>query len=262
MEFKQILAQLEALAPERYAMPNDNTGFQLGNLTKDIKRVCLATDASEDVIEQAIAGNADLLLTHHPLIMSPILKFTDQDFDGRRILKLASHQVNHLAMHTNYDVIGMAELAANLLEIKEQVVFYPTYTDEKDQQLEGVGRYGSLPRQMTLKECAEHVKANFALASVLVYGDSEKVITTAAISPGSSGRILPYALNAKVDLLITGDIKHPMAIEATANGLALIDAGHFGTEKIFVPDLRNFFQREMPELEVFTAKEENPFYVV
>jgi dinuclear metal center YbgI/SA1388 family protein len=243
-------------------MHHDNTGFSVGHLESDIRRVCLATDASDDVINQAIAQGADLLLTHHPLIMSPLLQITDQDFTGRRILKLVSHNINHLALHTNYDVSGMAELAANILELKEQKVFYPTYTDDNSRCIEGVGRYGFLPHKMTLQECAEHVKAKLALDTVRVYGDSTKEIATAAISPGSSGGILPYAIQAQVDLLITGDIKHPMAIEAAAYDLALIDAGHFGTEKIFVPDLRDFFRREMPDLEVFAAKEENPFYVV
>lgn len=74
--------------------------------------------------------------------------------------------------------------------------------------------------------------------------------------------MLKSAVGAGVDVFITGDIDHHMGLDGMAQGLSLIDAGHFGLEKIFVPNLREFFQREMSGIKIIEAKETSPFYVV
>jgi len=254
------LAKLEALSPIKFALEFDNTGFQIGRKEKEVHKICLATDVTDDVIEQAISGEADLLLTHHALIFKPLAQILADDIIGRRVLKLIRHDINYMSMHTNFDVIGMADYAADMLALSKRQVLMVTYI-EKDVR-EGIGRFGTLPRPAALGECAETVKSSFNLDSVRVYGESSRIIKTAAVSPGSGSDALIYARKANVDLLITGDIKHSMALEALAYGIALIDAGHFGTEKIFVPYLKEYFEREMPTVEVIAAEEKNPFYVV
>ncbi|MCL2050489.1 MAG: Nif3-like dinuclear metal center hexameric protein [Lachnospiraceae bacterium] len=260
MNFKDLMENLEALAPQKFTLANDKTGFQVGRLLKKISKVLLATDITDDIIAQAVAENADLILTHHPLIYDPLTQITESDLIGRRILKLIRNDINYMAMHTNFDVRGMADYAADILELSSREIFIITY--EKDGLREGLGRYGKLPFSMTLNECADYVKSKFNIDSVKIFGNGGKVINTAAISPGSSSGILTHAIKANVDLLITGDIKHEMALAALDNGISLIDAGHYATEKIFVPYLADYFKREMPEIEVFNAKESNPFYVI
>ena len=260
MVFYDIYEKFEKLAPAKYVMSRDSTGFQIGRVDKEIKKVCLATDATDDVVEQALKNGAGLLLTHHSLIHSPLAQILNDDIIGRKVIKLIRNDINYMSIHTNFDVMVMADYAADILGLAERQVFYPTYDDGAI--LEGVGRFGKLPHKMTLSECTVYVKEKFKLKSVLVYGEKDKIITTAAICPGSSSGTLGYAVKAGVDLLITGDIKHSMALEALAHGISLIDAGHYGTEKIFVPFMLDYFKREMPQLEVFAAKESNPFYVV
>ena len=259
MIFNDVLGKLENLAPFKYALSKDNTGFQLGRYDKEIKKVCLATDVTDDVIEQAVSGGADLILTHHSLIYSPLAQILDDDITGQRVIKLIRSDINYMSMHTNFDVKVMADYAADILGLEERQVFYPTYDEDGN---EGIGRYGILPGKMKLCECSEHVKSRFNLDSVRVFGLNTAVVNTAAICPGSSSDILQYAIKAKVDVLITGDIKHSMALEALAHGINLIDAGHYGTEKIFVPYMKEYFMRELPEVEVLVAVESNPFYIV
>jgi dinuclear metal center YbgI/SA1388 family protein len=249
MEFSNVLEKLEALSPPRFALAGDNVGFLVGRRDKEIMKVCLALDATDAVIAQTIAEGADLLLTHHPLLHDPLRQVVAEDIVGRRIMQLVRHDINYVAMHTNYDVRGMAELTAEMLELVDARVLYPTAENE------GIGRYGLLPRQMALAECGEYVKSRFDLDSVRVYGDLARVVTTAAISPGSSSQVLGYAVAAAVDVLITGDIKYHTALDAEAYGIALIDAGHYGTEKVFVPDLSDFFRRELAGVEVYVARE-------
>lgn len=80
----------------------------------------LALDATEEVIERAVDLGADMLITHHPLIFSPMKQVTDEDFIGKRIVKLIQNDISYYAMHTNYDVLGMAKLAESILGIRKR----------------------------------------------------------------------------------------------------------------------------------------------
>lgn len=68
-------------------------------------------DATDEAIEEAIAKGADMLLTHHPMIFKGMKRVTQEDFIGRRIIRLIQNDMVYYAMHTNFDVMGMADLA-------------------------------------------------------------------------------------------------------------------------------------------------------
>jgi len=115
---------------------------------------------------------------------------------------------------------------------------------------------------MTLRACAEYVKEVFDLEAVRVYGDLQEKVEIAAISPGSAKSVVPHALQAGVDVLISGDIDHHMGIDLVAQGVAVIDAGHYGLERLFVPYMKDYFARNLPEITVEVAQEKSPFVVI
>ena len=88
MQCKDIMAMIEGTYPKSAALGFDNVGLQAGRSEKEVRRIYLALDATDAVIEEAIAQEADMLITHHPLIFSPLKHITDEDFIGRRLLKL------------------------------------------------------------------------------------------------------------------------------------------------------------------------------
>lgn len=260
MQAKEIIEKLEILSPPQYAESWDNSGWQCGRTQKEVQRILLAVDATDEVVEEAILSDTDLLITHHPLIFPKIAKITDESFLGKRLLKLMQADVSYYAMHTNFDVMGMADEAADQLGLVDRRVLEVLYEDSISK--EGIGRVGRLPRSISLKEMAEQVKEAFLLDHVRVYGDLNQRIQMAAISPGSGKKMTPYALAAKADVLITGDIDHHEGIDAVAQGLAVIDGGHYGIEKIFVSYMKQYLLRELPELQVVTASQKEPFVVV
>ena len=150
----------------------DNVGLLAGRGEKEVKRILLALDATDEVVEKAVQVKADLLITHHPLIFSAMKSVTDQDFIGRRVLKLIQNDIAYYAMHTNYDVLGMADLVANTLGLQETEVLDITW--EKDGHPEGIGRIGRVPCRTTLEECCRYVKKQLHLEHVKVFGDPEK----------------------------------------------------------------------------------------
>ncbi len=260
MKCTDIVKRLEILAPVTYAESYDNVGLIAGRSAKDIKRVYLAVDATDEVIEEAIDWEADLLLTHHPLIFSPIKKLTEGNFIGRRIVRLLQKDICYYAMHTNFDIICMADAAAEEMMLKNRQVLQVTYENEMTK--EGIGRYGMLSESMTLRECATFVKDTFRLPAVRVYGDLDEKVEVVAISPGSAKSVIPNVIQTGVDLLISGDIDHHMGIDLVSQGVSVIDAGHYGLEKLFVPYMKEFFMKNIPEIRVGTTEEKSPYAVI
>lgn len=260
MKCTEIVKRLEILAPPKFAEEWDNIGLLAGRSNKEVKKVYLAVDATDEIVEDAIEMEADLLLTHHPLIFKPLKSVTEEHFISRRILRLLQADMCYYAMHTNFDVMGMADAAADEMMLRNRQVLEVTYEDEIAK--EGIGRYGRLPRVMTLAECAAYVKEIFHLPSVRVYGELEEKVEIAAVSPGSGSSVGSYALQAGVDVLISGDIDHHMGIDLVAQGISVIDAGHYGLEKLFVPYMKDYFVRNLPEIQVECAPDKSPFEVL
>ena len=101
-----IIQKIEERYPTRYALEWDNVGLLAGRMDKEIKKIYIALDATDEVIDEAVTWGADMLLTHHPMIFKPVKRVTDQDFIGRRLMKMIQNDLSYYAMHTNYDVNG------------------------------------------------------------------------------------------------------------------------------------------------------------
>ncbi len=260
MKCYEVMERLEELSPTMYAEDWDNVGLLVGRREKDVRKLYIALDATDEVIEEAVKLQADMLVTHHPLIFASLKKIQSDDYIGRRILRLARHDIAYYAMHTNFDIMGMADAAADEIGLKKREVLEITYED--DIAKEGIGRRGKLPHIMTLAECAEHVKKCFRLEHVKVFGDLEATVENAAISPGAGKSVVQDAVKAKADVLITGDIDHHTGIDANAQGLFIIDAGHYGIEKIFIAYIREYIQRELPEMTVYVHPLSAPYVIL
>lgn len=260
MKCYEIIEKLETLSPPAYAEEWDNIGLLAGRRDKEVNTVYIALDATDDIIEEAVRLQADLLLTHHPLIFHKMDRVNTDDFIGRRVYRLLSNDIAYYAMHTNFDVMGMADAAADELGLRHRQVLNVTYEDEISK--EGCGRYGRLPERMTLRDCAELVKKSFHVPDVRVYGNLDSVIEDAAIMPGSGGSYLQDALQVGADVMITGDIDHHEAIDALAQGINMIDAGHYGIEKLFIPYMEEFLKRELQGLKIYKAEVQEPFTVI
>lgn len=256
----EMTEKLEELSPLCYAEEWDNVGLLAGRRDKEITSVMIALDATDEVIDEAVFKGVSMLLTHHPMIFGAMKRITDDDFTGRRLVKLLRQDICYYAMHTNFDVMGMADAAADVIHLSDRAVLDVTYRDGTAE--EGIGRVGRLPRSMSLEECARFVKDRFNLSQVKVSGKRKTAVKRAAICPGSGKSTIQAAIRASADVLITGDIGHHEGIDATAQGLCIIDAGHYGLEKIFTPYMEEYLKRELPGLEVYRAVEEEPFYYV
>lgn len=240
MKCSDIIKILQETAPESCACDWDNPGLLAGRSDKEVKKIYIALDASDEAVDAAIREKADLLLTHHPLIFRPVKKINDQNFITKRLVRLIQADISLYAMHTNFDAApgGMAALAADRLELREVRSLELMGEMEKDGVLHpyGIGALGRLGTPVTVRTLAEKVKKAFDLPFVLVYGPGlmEQEVKTAALCPGSGSSVIEEAISSGAEVLITGDIGHHPGIDAAARGLAVIDGGHYGMEHIFI----------------------------
>lgn len=243
MKCSDIIKILEKLSPPSMACNWDNPGLLAGRSDKEVHNIFLAVDATDSVIEQAQKAGADMILTHHPLIFKGIKQVSDQNFIGRRILKMIQDDISYYAMHTNFDAAPgcMADFAAKKLKLKDCKIL-EKMGEVADGTAYGIGCTGYFEKPMNLMETAEYVKKAFELPYVAVFGNLEddSVMRKVAVCPGSGGGTISEALAASAQVYITGDISHHEGIDAVAQGMAVIDAGHYGIEHIFTEFMEKY----------------------
>ena len=93
MKCSAVTEILQKQSPEEYACDWDNVGLLVGSREKEVRCIYVALDATDETIREAAEAGADLLLTHHPMIFKGLKKVSEQDFIGRRVIKLIRHDM-------------------------------------------------------------------------------------------------------------------------------------------------------------------------
>jgi len=225
----------------------DNSGLQIGDKSHVVQKVLVALDPSITTIEKARSLRADLIITHHPLIFEPIKSLEFSHAISKRIALLFEYKINLISLHTNLDaaIDGVNDILAQKLGIKNTIALL---NKEKAPYGTGFGRIGFLERDWELEEYCEFVAQSLNCFCLKVQGDFRSKIRKIAICSGAGSSLWPNALEAGVDLYLTGEIKHSVFIEAQEAGICLIDAGHFHTEWPIVPKIAQFLNDKAREL--------------
>ncbi len=131
MKASEIFAKLCEHMPIRLKEDWDNSGFLLGDTKKEVSRVLVTLDVTADAAREAVEGKFDLIVSHHPLIFSPVKSITDKDPLSRILMMLIKNDVAVISMHTNYDSArtGVGDVLARTLGLKNTRVFGASRTD-------------------------------------------------------------------------------------------------------------------------------------
>lgn len=261
MKVGKVIAKLDKEYPVQMAVSWDNPGLQVGRADHVVKKIFVALDATDEVIEECVKWDADLLVTHHPLMLSGIKQVNSESLTGRKVLTMVEHGIAHYAIHTNYDVIMMAELAKKALKLKKTQVLEETGA-RADGTVYGIGCVGELPKKMTAEKCCDYVKKAFGLEHVRLFGDPKTEVGRAAVCPGSGKGMAAQALAMNADILITGDIGHHDGLDAVDQNLLVMDAGHYGIEHIFIRQMADYLKAAFPDIKVREMKLSHPFTVL
>jgi dinuclear metal center YbgI/SA1388 family protein len=258
-----VLELLEEIAPSRLAEAWDNPGLQVGSYSQEIRKVFLALDPTLRTLRRAQDRDAQLLVTHHPLILKPLSRVDINIYPGEVIFEAVRGEISVVSAHTNLDVArgGINDILAGLLDLRDVTVL-----EEREGEY-GVelGRIGDLPEPAGLSVVVERVKGILGSRNVNVAGKAVDRIRRLAVVGGSGGGLVSLAFDRGADLLLTGDVSYHQALEAEFLGIAMLDAGHFSTEKtafrVFGKDLGKRFQAEGWEVDLeIDESETDPLY--
>ena len=253
----EIVNILDKQSPPEYALDWDNVGLLVGRKNKEIKKILLVVDVTKKVCEYAIENHFDMIVSHHPMIFKSVKKINDNSVIGEKILSLAEAGICYYAMHTNFDTKGgMGKEAAQILGLKNIEVLEETLNGE------GIGEIGLADKVYSLYDLAQYVKEKFDLKNVTIYGDRDAKIEKIAISPGSGKSVIGVSIKKKADCLVTGDIGHHDGIDAVEAGLTIIDASHYGIEKIFMTYMYNYLKDFLTDVELEILDVGVPFEIV
>lgn len=251
MKAKEIIKIIENVCPERLAYSWDNVGLLCGDENKDVKKVFVTLDTNINTVKEAISKNADMIVSHHPILLSGIKKIDYSTSVGQMLKLLIENNIPLFAAHTNMDTAkgGINDKLAEIFELTD-VKILDQHTDDSSA---GLGRYGRLEKTIKFSDFAEYCKKILGTPFLRVSGDFEKDINTVAVASGSCSEIIPIAFEKGADVIITGDMKYHNMIDMTELGICVIDAGHYPTE-ICVMDI---FEDILKDTDIDIIKSEN-----
>ena len=238
-----ILQFMESLAPRSMKMDWDNVGLLCGSGNTPVTKILVALDPFEHVCQEAANWDAQLIVTHHPLIFQALTSITDETSVGRGILTLCRNGICAINAHTNLDLApgGVNDVLAEVLGLKDVQIINPIDNC-------GLLRQGNVDVQ-SMAQFLSHVKTALGCEG-LRYVDSGKPVHRVAVGGGACGSELMDAYRAGCDTFVTSDVKYNQFWDAKDLGLNLIDAGHFYTENPVVAVLAKKLQAAFPEIEV------------
>ena len=254
---KDIFNHLNNLADVKLAEKWDNVGLMLGSNNNEVSRVLVCLDVTTSVVEEAIAKNVNLIVSHHPLIFKPLknIDYTT-DFKSRIIRNLIKNDISVISLHTNLDsaTLGLNDYLAKILKLNEIQVLFEHSLDNTA----GLGRIGKLTNPMKLNDFITYIKNCFSLETVSAVIGDEKEISTIALL-GGSGADFIYTL-PEVDVYLTGDVGYHAALDAIEMKKNIIDVGHF-TENL-VKDLLLDYISELNVEVIKSTVEKSPFKIL
>ncbi len=255
MLIKEVMDYLETIAPKNLAESWDNVGLLVGDKNKEISKVLLALDVTDEVVDEAIKLNANLIVTHHPLIFKAVKTINTDDFVGNTIIKLIKNDIAVYTLHTNLDSGqgGTNDVLADILEMKNKSVLLPSELDENC----GLGRYGEIA-ETTVENLLKFMKntnkfdyINYSLDN----GGIDKQVKKVGLCTGSVMDSLIYkSKTLGCDVYVTGDVTYHTAQIAKRIGITIIDVGHYCSENIVFESLETKLKQEFNNINIETSQ--------
>ena len=246
---REVVAALERLYPPHTAASWDRVGLVTGDLDQPVSLVHFAVDPTLAVIDEARAAGADLLVTHHPLLLRGVHSVATTGAKGASVTSLIVNDIALYVAHTNADVAspGVCDALARAcalvdvgpLEVADGVGHG------------GYGRVGSLSRPQTLREFAQQLSTVLppTAGGIRVAGPADALVSEVAVVGGAGDDRFDAVRASGADVYVTADLRHHPALEAREEARGgtpyLVDAGHWATEWLWLESTSSELVREL-----------------
>ena len=241
MKIKDIYNYLDSISPFNTQEKWDNSGLVVGDFNDKIDNVYISLDLDLKMIKNIKRDS--LIITHHPLIFSPLKKINNDTYSTKILKKLIKKDISLISMHTNIDkshlniYVGREILGFDFKKVDDFIL--------------------TAEINISLKKLQRIVKENLNL-NFLKTVTCKKKIKTIALTTGSGMSLLPYI---KADCFLTGDIKYHEAMEAIVRNITLLDIGHYESEIHFTTLLNSLIKNYLKnnDKKAIILASQNPF---
>lgn len=245
---RELYDHLNERIPRTLSCPWDNDGLMIcPDGDAPVSKLLVTLDATEEMVDLAIAEGYNAILTHHPLIFHGVKAVDGGDTVTRKAIRLIRAGVSVMSFHTRLDTVagGVNDTLAARLGLVDVTPF----GDNDNPAGACMGRIGSLPSPMALRDFAAQVKDVLGAPAVWVADAGRSVSRVAVLGGGGSGDEAA-ARAAGADTFLTGELKHNQLCDAPYGGMNLLAAGHYHTEFPVCDELAALVKAWAPDLTV------------
>lgn len=248
----------DSLWPPALAESWDSVGLSVGDPEAHVESILLALDPMDAVIAEAVVLDADLVFTHHPLMLKPVNSVSAATLKGGAVHTLISNDIALFNAHTNADSArgGVSDVLISLLGITDAEPLVPhtsgitapartAATRESAAEAAGatgIGRVGDLARPTPVREIARTLAETLprTTTGVRIAGDPAATVTRVAVCGGAGDSLFAEVRASGAEVYVTADLRHHPATETldTANrrdgSPQLIDVSHWASETVWL----------------------------
>ena len=244
---KNIYDYINSIAPFDTQEEWDNAGFLIGEFRKEVKKAVLCLDVTKAVAEYAKDVEADLIISHHPVIFNGIKNVKK----GSAVYTCIENDIAVISAHTNFDLAecGINYNLAMRLGLNDIKLIDGSFL-----------AVGNLDYEMSIDDFAQFVSDTLDVSG-LRYTDTEKPVKTIAVGGGACEEYIELAVQ-NADCFVTGDMKYHAMLECAENSYAVISAGHYETEHDSFIMLMDKLKALFADVEFLSANQKNPVLAV
>ena len=248
MRVGDIVSAIESFAPLSIQESWDNSGLIVGTAGQEVSGVLIGFDCTPELVDEAVACGADMIVTHHPLIYGGLKKISPDDPVGLAVIKAVSAGIAVYAAHTSADKVisGVSGTMAKRLGLLDVHVL-----DEETEGI-GMGAVGNLPEPMSGEDFIGYVKSAFELKLARCSRIPDVPISRVAMCGGSGSSLIGKAMASGAQAYICGDISYHHFY--TPKGFMVIDIGHFEGEVEICQVLFSILRKKFPTFAVRTSE--------
>ena len=258
---KDFMKLIESHAPVSYREDYDNVGLMVGDSKAQIKGILFSMDTTLEVIEEAKENDVNLIVSHHPMLFMKPKTITTKTLQGRKIIELIRSEINVYAAHTNLDSVkdGMNDTIVKMFDYLDFDIIEQCPFDVES----GIGRIVYLRRSVKLSDFINKTKKVLGVETLRYSGKLDQPIRRVAIINGSGQSYFKKAISEGADCILTGDTTYHNVQELEEMGIAVVDPGHYYSEKLVYYNVMERMAKEFKatyDVPVFFSQKENDPY--
>ena len=245
MRVSEVESFLNGVFPPENALDYDNVGLIAGDGDTEVTGIVVSLDLTSKAIREAKARGANLIVTHHPIIFGGITNLTTGDYVGKTLIELIKNGMSVISCHTNLDLtdefgdLAIAEKlgvenAKPLEGVVCGVVFDLNYID-----------------RITLKQYCSEVAERLGTSGIITINNPDRPVNRVFVQGGAFDEdSIDAVVKAKVDTVLSGEIKHHICVALDEMGINTIIAGHSATEQAYLPKMAKLLSDKCAGLDI------------